>query len=110
MTGTSGESQSFDVLPFLPVGLRVPCMACPGLFQRLGDLLLDSDDVTAGRMLCARCPVQAECRAHALETPEVWGMWGGLTHKEREAMHKARARTHKRNLENIRRAREREAS
>jgi len=28
---------------------------------------------------CARCPVQAECLAYAIETHQAFGVWGGLT-------------------------------
>ena len=35
---------------------------------------------------CKRCPVQAECLTHALDTPEHHGIWGGLTEAERNAM------------------------
>lgn len=31
----------------------------------------------AARLICARCPVRAECRQHALDTGERHGVWGG---------------------------------
>jgi hypothetical protein len=34
------------------------------------------------RQICAACPVQAECMAHALKH-ENWGIWAGTTPKER---------------------------
>lgn len=36
--------------------------------------------------LCRQCPVQRECLQHALAVPEAYGVWGGLTEEEREAM------------------------
>jgi hypothetical protein len=33
-----------------------------------------------------RCPVRAECATHALAVREPYGVWGGLTEDEREAM------------------------
>jgi WhiB family redox-sensing transcriptional regulator len=35
------------------------------------------------RRVCARCPVIAECRRHALAVHEPYGVWGGLTEAER---------------------------
>lgn len=39
----------------------------------------------AARAVCAACPVRAACLAHALAHDEPWGMWGGLTTRERIA-------------------------
>lgn len=39
--------------------------------------------------LCASCPVLPACRRHALELPERFGVWGGLTENEREALRRA---------------------
>ncbi|WP_308187675.1 WhiB family transcriptional regulator [Streptomyces sp. DH8] len=38
------------------------------------------------KAICWRCPVRAECLAHALEAPEDFGVWGGLDEKERRAL------------------------
>jgi WhiB family redox-sensing transcriptional regulator len=38
------------------------------------------------KALCARCPVMAECRAHALQIEETYGIWGGLGESELRAM------------------------
>lgn len=35
------------------------------------------------RAICAGCPVREECLAYAIETQEPYGMWGGLTPRER---------------------------
>ena len=35
------------------------------------------------RRICAKCEVRAECLAYALEHPEVQGVWGGLSEKQR---------------------------
>jgi WhiB family redox-sensing transcriptional regulator len=43
--------------------------------------------VREAKAICARCPVMAECRAHALRSPGERGIWGGLTEQDR---HKAR--------------------
>ena len=36
--------------------------------------------------LCRRCPVIAQCRAHALAVGEPYGIWGGLSEAERELL------------------------
>jgi WhiB family transcriptional regulator, redox-sensing transcriptional regulator len=40
----------------------------------------------AAKAVCARCPVQEECAAFALANHEPYGVWGGLTETEREAL------------------------
>ncbi|MGA8852040.1 MAG: WhiB family transcriptional regulator [Aeromicrobium sp.] len=35
------------------------------------------------KALCAVCPVLQQCRAHALQVQEPYGVWGGLTINER---------------------------
>ena len=38
------------------------------------------------KAICAGCPVQADCLDRALENDERFGIWGGLTEKERRAL------------------------
>lgn len=40
----------------------------------------------AAKAVCAACPVRGACLAHALAYGEPWGVWGGLTTRERVAM------------------------
>lgn len=40
----------------------------------------------AAKAVCARCPVSAECAAHALATGEPHGVWGGFTQAERRRL------------------------
>ena len=35
---------------------------------------------------CARCSVRPECLAHALADPDLVGVWGGTSPKERQRM------------------------
>jgi WhiB family transcriptional regulator, redox-sensing transcriptional regulator len=37
--------------------------------------------------VCAECPVLAACRTHAISVQEPYGVWGGTTETEREAIH-----------------------
>ncbi|MDY6995223.1 MAG: WhiB family transcriptional regulator [Actinomycetota bacterium] len=38
------------------------------------------------KQICLRCPVRAQCLAHALEHPERHGIWGATTPRERAAL------------------------
>jgi WhiB family redox-sensing transcriptional regulator len=38
------------------------------------------------KQVCAGCPVLAECRSHALSVQEAYGVWGGMTENERDAL------------------------
>ena len=38
------------------------------------------------RAVCAECPVQAECLAYALRNDERYGIWGGLSERERKKL------------------------
>ncbi|QDB78094.1 WhiB family transcriptional regulator [Georgenia sp. 311] len=40
----------------------------------------------AARELCFRCPVRMECLADALDAHVTFGVWGGLTERERRAL------------------------
>ncbi|MFY0408198.1 WhiB family transcriptional regulator [Solicola sp. PLA-1-18] len=40
----------------------------------------------AAKAFCARCPVVKECLEHALQVREPFGVWGGLTTREREEL------------------------
>ncbi len=41
----------------------------------------------AAKAVCSSCPVLAQCREHALAVREPYGVWGGLTEDEREAIY-----------------------
>ena len=38
------------------------------------------------KQLCAGCPVKTECLAEALDNQIEWGVWGGMTERERRAL------------------------
>lgn len=41
------------------------------------------------KLACHRCPVIAECLADALDNRTEFGVWGGMTERERRAMLRA---------------------
>ena len=38
------------------------------------------------KMMCGGCPVKTECLAEALDNEIEWGVWGGMTERERRAV------------------------
>ena len=38
------------------------------------------------KQVCAACPVRTECLAEALDNQIEWGVWGGMTERERRAL------------------------
>jgi WhiB family redox-sensing transcriptional regulator len=40
----------------------------------------------SAKAVCRECPVLQACRAHALAAREPYGVWGGLSEHEREAL------------------------
>ncbi|SDU78745.1 WhiB family transcriptional regulator [Arcanobacterium phocae] len=40
------------------------------------------------RNVCFSCPVRLECLADALNSHATFGVWGGLTERERRAIHR----------------------
>lgn len=51
----------------------------------------DADNVAKAKAVCKECGVSAECLDYAIEFEEVYGIWGGLTTRERNKVRKSRA-------------------
>lgn len=51
-----------------------------------GDLFFDDLYEQQAKAICADCPVREQCLEHALRTPEQYGIWGGMTPRERRRM------------------------
>jgi WhiB family redox-sensing transcriptional regulator len=41
---------------------------------------------TAAKRICRGCPVMAECLQYAVDNRETFGVWGGLSPRERQAL------------------------
>jgi len=39
--------------------------------------------IKLAKSLCAECPIRKDCLEYAVEAQEEWGIWGGLTARER---------------------------
>jgi WhiB family redox-sensing transcriptional regulator len=48
------------------------------------------ESTAEARAVCAGCVVRAECLEYALEGAEKFGIWGGMSERERRRMRKAR--------------------
>ncbi|MGC8464599.1 MAG: WhiB family transcriptional regulator [Acidimicrobiales bacterium] len=46
----------------------------------------------SARALCKDCPVKPDCLSYALEHEEEFGIWGGLSERERRKLIRAQAR------------------
>lgn len=46
---------------------------------------VQGEQPTAAKLVCAGCPVRAECLTDAWASPESEGVWGGLTKRERQS-------------------------
>ena len=50
------------------------------------DLFPDGADQKRARLICSSCSVRTECLAEALDNRIEWGVWGGLTERERRRL------------------------
>ena len=69
----------------LPAGWWRPLAACRGLdpelfFTRKGESTAEA------KAVCDSCPVEGPCLVAALEAGEKFGVWGGLSERERRRL------------------------
>ncbi len=55
------------------------------------------EHIVKATTICGRCPVAQECANTAIENVETFGIWGGLTPKQRRQKRAARHTNHKHN-------------
>jgi hypothetical protein len=61
-----------------------PAVFFPGRTGAARTLLVEA------RRICAACPVVEECRDHAVSRGERFGVWGGLSEKQRREVRRRR--------------------
>ena len=49
-------------------------------------LFVKGAEQNRAKQLCSACPVRTECLAEALDNQIEWGVWGGMTERERRAL------------------------
>ena len=49
-------------------------------------LFPDGKDQKRARLVCQGCPVRSTCLAEALDNRIEWGVWGGMTERERRQL------------------------
>ena len=42
--------------------------------------------IAAAKAICGRCPALSDCRSHALTVQEPYGIWGGLSERDRASL------------------------
>lgn len=73
-----------SALPFLDGGVHPPCWDVdPEVFFPSA-----GEDPTEARRVCGGCPVRMRCAVWAVRTDQKFGVWGGLTERERRAVAK----------------------
>ena len=58
--------------------------ACRG--SEPDELFVRGADQHRAKQVCTVCPVRTECLAEALDNEIEWGVWGGMTERERRAL------------------------
>ncbi|MDN5725353.1 MAG: WhiB family transcriptional regulator [Propionibacteriales bacterium] len=60
--------------------------------QGSGDsLFVDGGNQKQASLFCSGCPVRVDCLAEALDNKIEWGVWGGLTERERRSLLRRRS-------------------
>ena len=54
--------------------------------QTPDELFVRGAEQNKAKQVCAGCPVRTECLAEALDNQIEWGVWGGMTERERRAL------------------------
>ena len=54
--------------------------------QQPDKLFVRGAEQNKAKQVCGACPVRTECLAEALDNQIEWGVWGGMTERERRAL------------------------
>lgn len=76
--------------PFDPTPAWMHDAGCAGMDPDLFHPQLGENDTTdEARAVCETCPVMHQCRWWALEHRERFGMWGGLSERQRRRIRRS---------------------
>jgi WhiB family redox-sensing transcriptional regulator len=67
---------------------RAACIDMPLDVFFPGPGRLGAADTRKAVAICRQCPVRQACLDYALEHPDMAGVWGGTSHRERNRIHK----------------------
>ncbi|KOV92012.1 MULTISPECIES: WhiB family transcriptional regulator [Streptomyces] len=68
----------------------------PELFFPIGETGPSALQIEEAKAVCALCPVVEPCLRWAMDTREVYGIWGGTTEADRRLLHHRAARANPR--------------
>jgi WhiB family redox-sensing transcriptional regulator len=54
--------------------------------SRPDELFVKGAAQNRAKQICGQCPVRTECLSEALDNKVEWGVWGGMTERERRAL------------------------
>ncbi len=57
------------------------------------ELFVRGAEQNKAKQVCTSCSVRTECLAEALDNQIEWGVWGGMTERERRALLRSRPNT-----------------
>lgn len=76
---------------------RAACVSAdPDLFFPVSTAGLSRRQEERAKVVCADCPVRAECLQFALDSGQTYGVWGGLTELELIRLRRSRQRAQRR--------------
>lgn len=61
-----------------------------------------NDQLAQARAVCYRCPVRRACLEWALARPEMFGVWGGMSERERKPLRGERFQARRAELRRVR--------
>lgn len=66
----------------------------PDLFWPIGESAAARQQVEEAKEVCEWCPVRRECLDWALEARQDFGVWGGMSERERRVLHRRKAKAY----------------
>lgn len=71
-------------------GMEVPWTMRASCLGMADELFCEAKDQREARKVCRHCPVRLDCLVEALDNRIEWGIWGGMTERERRSLLRSR--------------------